>query len=777
MAVLALGFAGQAIGGAIGGSLFGVAASTIGGFVGQAIGGMVDNMLFPQKQEGPRLSDLSVTASTYGNPIPLLYGPENRIAGNLIWSSGLIETKRTTKQGGKGGPTVQTTEYSYRASFAIALSEGIVNRVRKVWANNKLIYDADAPAPDVPSALYEAMRVYPGNFTQTPDPTVESYVGVGQTPAYRGTAYVVFQDLQLADYGNRLPNLEFLVEAQAEVTVSQVVRDVAARCGIDPTRISTMGGGAEKVRGFAIGQASSGVGALQPLALAYDFDVSEVAGALRCIKRGSSPVGLISLDQLGGHDGFSERSGDIVSWSRTRVTALPRQSTVTFPDPARDWQPNSQSAQRSSGTADNALSTSVPLVLTADQGRALADRLLWEAWTGQQTGTTATDDRWDSIEPGRIYYVETPAGYEAVRIARVARGANGVIELDLRRDRSDIYVPSSLGVPSTVPDNPLSLPGLSQIILLDIPLLLDADETQASGFYWGVLGSGPGWRGADFLRSVSPPAFDNIAPQGAELTLGYVDAITPAPAPGYDSRDDLDLTTVIRVAMARPDMTLSSVTDAELFAGLNAIYLGPRDGHGGEIIQFGVASMVSPGVYDLSRLRRGQRGTEFAWGSHTDLDMAVLLEVGAVRRSDFGITDLNLARSYKAVSLLTLEVDTPAVVWTNTGVGLRPYSPVDLIAEGETGADVLMQWTRRSRIGEGVVPPPLAEETEAYVLRILTSGGALRREVALSTPGFTYTVAMQTADFGAPVTTLRWQVAQVSTAFGPGPFAESNGPV
>lgn len=777
MAVLALGFAGQAIGAGIGGSLFGVAASTIGGFIGSTIGGMVDNMLFPQKQEGPRLSDLTVTASTYGNPIALLYGPENRIAGNLIWSTGLIETKRKVKQGGKGGPSVPTTEYSYRASFAIALCEGTVARVRKVWANNKLIFDIDAPPPSVPVALYGAMRVYPGSFSQSPDPTMESYLGVGQTPAYRGTAYVMFEDLQLADYGNRLPNLEFLVEAQAEVTVGEVVDDVARRCGLDPTMISTMGVGGVVVRGFAIGQLSSGVAALQPLALAFDFDVSEVAGALRCIRRGTAPAGLITLDQLGGHDGFSERSGDIVSWNRTRVTALPRQSTVTFPDPDRDWQPNSQSAQRSSGSADNALSTSVPIVLTADQGRALADRLLWEAWTGQQTATTQTDDRWDSIEPGRIYYVETPAGYEAVRITRLTRGVNGVIELDLRRDRSEIYVPTSAGVPSTVPENPLSLPGLSRIILLDIPLLLDADEAQASGFYWGVLGSGPGWRGADFLRAVSPPAFDNVAPQGAELSLGYVAAATPAPALGYDSRDDLDLVTVIRITMHRPDMVLVGVTDAELFAGSNALYLGPQDGHGGEIIQFGVATMVSPGVYDLSRLRRGQRGTEFAWGSHVADEMGVLLEIGAVRRSDFGIGDLNLMRSYKAVSLLTLEIDTPAVAWTNTGVGLRPYAPVDLIAEGETGADVLMQWTRRSRIGEGVVPPPLAEETEAYRLQILTAGGALKREVALPTPGFTYTVAMQTADFGAPVTTLRWRVAQISATFGPGAFAESNGPV
>lgn len=771
MAQMVLGFAGRAIGAAIGGPI----GAAIGGYIGQAIGGMIDNELFPQKAEGPRLNDLTVTSSTYGKPLPLLFGPENRIAGNVIWSSGLIETKSKKKQGGKGGPVVQVTEYSYRSSIAVAIGEGVLGRVKKIWANNNVIYDADAPPPPIPVSLFSSMRFYRGDFTQTPDPTMEAYVGVGRTPAYRGTAYVVLADLQLADFGNRLPNLEFLIEAHPSISVGQVVADVVNRCGLDLNLASTVSL-TDPVRGFVIGTASSGIGAMQPLALAFDFDVAEVGGALRCVKRTAAAAAIVLSRDLAGHEGGQEQ-GDVLDWTRAQITSMPREATVTFSDPERDWQPSSQVARRSEGTANNNLATEIAVVMTADQARALADRMLWQAWTGIQTAAAVTDDRWISLEPGRSYWFETPAGLEPLRITRLTRGWNGIIELSLKRDRDEVYLSTAAGVPSTVPPNDLRLPGLSKIILLDIPLLLDADNAQASGFYWGVLGSGNGWRGADFLRAVSPPSFEIIAPQGAELTLGEVALPTPAPAPGFDSRSDLDMTTVIRVTMARETMTLSGVTDAEMLAGSNAIYLGPDHGHGGEIIQFGVADLVSPGVYDLSRLRRGQRGTEFAWGSHAADEMLVLLEIGSLRRSDFGVADLNLSRAYKAVSLLTLEVDTPAVAWANTGVGLRPYSPVDLIAEGETGGDVLMKWTRRSRIGEGVVPPPLAEETEAYVLRILTAGGALKREVALSTPSFTYTVAMQTADFGAPVTTLRWQVAQVSTVFGPGPFAESNGPV
>ena len=108
MAVLALGFAGQALGGAIGGSILGVSAASIGGFVGSTIGGLLDNMLFPQKQTGPRLDDLTVTASTYGKPLPLLFGPENRIAGNVIWSSG-VHRERPDGGSTADAPAVSTT--------------------------------------------------------------------------------------------------------------------------------------------------------------------------------------------------------------------------------------------------------------------------------------------------------------------------------------------------------------------------------------------------------------------------------------------------------------------------------------------------------------------------------------------------------------------------------------------------------------------------------------------------------------------------------------------
>lgn len=768
MASVALGTVGKAVGTYLGGPIGGM----IGGFVGSMLGQAVDNQLFPVKTEGPRLSDLTVTSSAYGRPLALIYGPKNRIAGNVFWSTGLIETVRKVKTSGKGGPSVQNKEYSYRASVAISLGEGVLNRIVKVWANTKLIYDADSPPPEIPPQHWSAMRFYQGTFTQTPDPTIEADKGVGNTPAYRGTAYVVIADLQLADYGNQIPNLEFLVEAHEEITAGEIVADFVVRCGLDIATVSTSAL-RDKVQGYVIGAAASGIAGIQPLAMAYNFDVAEVGGGLRCVKRTASPAGIILQKDLAGHEGGQQRP-DVIEWTRERVTHLPKEATITAPDPDRDFQPNSQIARRSQGTADSNLSNELPIVLTVPEAQDVATRALWEAWASQQQATARTDDRWIDLEPARSYYVETPAGLEPLRIVRLQRGVNGVIEIEMKRDRDEVYSSPTDGAFAPVPPNPLRNPGLTRLILLDIPLLVDADNDKPSGFYFGVVGSGH-WRGADVIRSIEAGGnFDPMESQGVELTAGLVAGVVPPPPSGFNSETDWDTATVIRITLDRPDMTLEGVSDAEALSGINGMWIGPADGHGGELIRFAEATMISAGVYDISRLRRGQQGTEFAWGSHVAGEIAVLLEIGALVRIDYGVQDLNLARYYKAVSLLTLPEDTPSRSWTNTGTGLRPYAPADLLGELISGGgDIELSWRRRSRIGAGIVPPPLAEEFERFRVDILPPVGTTpRRTVEVNDlTEWTYTAAMQTADFGAPVSSLRWRVAQISAAYGAGAFA------
>ncbi len=204
MASLLLGAAGSALGGALLGDGIGVLGATltgaqIGGAIGALAGGQIDAALSPGRhvaRQGPRLADLSLQASQEGAPIAAVYG-RVRLAGQVIWASRFRETVTTASQSGKGG-SVSETEYSYSISFAVGLCEGVCARIGRVWANGALL--------DLSRFTW---RLHCGSETQEADPAIAEIEGAANAPAYRGLCYVVFEDMALAEFGNRLPQLQF----------------------------------------------------------------------------------------------------------------------------------------------------------------------------------------------------------------------------------------------------------------------------------------------------------------------------------------------------------------------------------------------------------------------------------------------------------------------------------------------------------------------------------------------------------------------------------------
>lgn len=174
-----------------------VAKAYLSYHVSRAISG-----LFTDPVEGPRLDDFTIQTSSEGAAVPIVYG-RMRVSGQVIWAARPVETAQTRSAGGgKGGPKI--TEYSYTISFAVAVAEGPISGIGQIWADGNLIERAGL-----------VMRVHTGGQDQLPDPLIEAIEGAGQAPAYRGLAYVVFEDMPLEDFGARIPNLAFEVYGQA----------------------------------------------------------------------------------------------------------------------------------------------------------------------------------------------------------------------------------------------------------------------------------------------------------------------------------------------------------------------------------------------------------------------------------------------------------------------------------------------------------------------------------------------------------------------------------
>ncbi|WP_299843172.1 glycoside hydrolase/phage tail family protein [uncultured Roseovarius sp.] len=214
MATILLSAAGAAVGGSIGGSILGLSTAAIGRFAGALIGRSIDQRLLGEGSEAVetgRVNRMRLTGAGEGDPIAQIYG-RMRVSGQVIWATEFREDVTVTpgSSGGKGGspkpPTPEQREYSYSVSLAIALCEGKISNVNRIWADGREIWRNSLN-----------MRVYKGGPAQLPDPKMEAIEGAGNVPAYRGVAYVVIEDLNLGPFGNRVPQFNFEVSRPSPV--------------------------------------------------------------------------------------------------------------------------------------------------------------------------------------------------------------------------------------------------------------------------------------------------------------------------------------------------------------------------------------------------------------------------------------------------------------------------------------------------------------------------------------------------------------------------------
>lgn len=225
------------VGGVVGFFIGGPTGAAYGFQIGLAVGTVVSPTQLPGVQ-GPRLTENKTTTSQVGAPVVEVFGTD-AVAGTVIWLGDVVETSKTTSQGGKGAPEQDVTTYSYTQSIAIGLCRGPMAGIRRIWENGKLVYDMREQLPgesDVDfnnrllvSSVYQyggsaedltgiavphsgGFTLYLGDEEQLPDPTIELKEGVGNVPGYRGLMYIVYPDRLLTpEQALRHPNFKFEV--------------------------------------------------------------------------------------------------------------------------------------------------------------------------------------------------------------------------------------------------------------------------------------------------------------------------------------------------------------------------------------------------------------------------------------------------------------------------------------------------------------------------------------------------------------------------------------
>jgi hypothetical protein len=224
--------------------------------------------------------------------------------------------------------------------------------------------------------------------------------------------------------------------------------------------------------------------------------------------------------------------------------------------------------------------------------------------------------------------------------------------------------------------------------------------------------------------------------------------------------------------------TLASVTDIELFAGANTLALESSAGTW-EVLQFGNAELVSAGRYKLTRLLRGQRGTEGSIGNPAPAGARVVVLDNDITPLSITSADIGVASNWMVgpASEDLTDLSYAQLAFTPRGIGRRPYSVTHVSQPwkfARAPGDLTISWKRRTRAPAGdswdAIEVPLFEESEAYEVDIL-DGTSIKRTLATNTTNVVYTGAHQTADWGSLLDSgdsLQVKVFQVSAQFGRG---------
>ena len=696
------------------GSLFGPAGQIAGTLIGSAI----DDALFaPKDIEGARLKELAVSASSYGSPIARQYG-KMRVPGTIIWATDLKEHS-DRQSNGKGQP--KTVSYSYSISLAVALSSRPIDTVGRIWADGNLLRGT---AGDLKSG--GTLRIYSGLRDQPRDPLLSA--ALGETcPAFRGCAYAVFEDLDLTDFGNRIPSLSFEVEAgDASGLIGDLLSETAIGSDTGPAPFPELSGFAYE--SGSIGEIARLVDRLQPLVTHVDGDtvgisaLDEIDPSLRMVSQSTA-----------WDDGDFGRQAGLV---KTRGERTGRSiKALRYYDRARDFQPGLQHAANSGA---NGITFQFPAALSAGDALSLASRANTRAAASRDTLLWRCAELDPDVRPGALVMLPDMDGTFVVSSWEWRERG---VELELTRYRRDTktFEASDPGDAWKPRDR---LPSTTELRVFELPW--DGAGASSSRTILAAATAATGrWSGCAF-HAVRDGALTDLGQStGIRAISGSLDQPL---APSNAMRFEPDATLFVRIVDEETELVSTSI--AGLAYGENRLLVG------NEILQFAQATPLGAGQWELRGLLRGRGATEhFAASGHPSGTLATVLD-----QRILGLAETLAVLGASEFAAIGPWDEEPAVaVLENAGASLRPPSPVHARVRSAPDGSLLFTWTRRAR-GQWLWPDevelPLVEETERYEIGY----GTLEAPLA--------TWVTETVSFTLTAT----QVETLVAAYGANPF-------
>ncbi|MEM9434920.1 MAG: glycoside hydrolase/phage tail family protein [Pseudomonadota bacterium] len=533
--------------------------------------------------------------------------------------------------------------------------------------------------------------------------------------------------------------------------LSHVVARICEASGITQYDVRELHG---IVRGYSVDGMQTARAQLQPLMVAFGFDAIEEGGTLIFRNRDAAPVVSVAPEQF-----LVEGSDSVYEQLRAPEAEIVGQVRLGYVEADGEFTTRVADARFPDDITNSKSQNDMPLSLIGSEARGIAERWLAEARVARDSVRFTLPPSRGDVHAGDLVEIEGLGVTTLFRVDRVEDQGPRIVEA-VRAERQ-IYTPSD-AIEETPVTRPFQVPIPISAQFLDLPLLTGNEVPHAPY----VAATAQPWPGGAAVYS---------APQDNSYTLN---SILARPAIMGVTQSDLagatsgiwDRGEAVRVQLLRG--ALSSVTPEQVLNGANVAALGDGSNANWEVFQFAEATLVAPGLYDVSIRLRGQAGTEHLVPPIWQAGSRFVLLNTQVEQIELDLSARDLARHYR-IGPSTRPLDDPSYshyVEAIKGAGLRPYAPAQLTVLRDA-TDLMITWIRRTRIdGDSwsSVEVPLGEDSEAYLLRVSKSGSVLR-EVTLGTADWTYSEAQRTAD-GA-LAPFEIEVAQISQSYGPGAFA------
>ncbi|NJC06928.1 hypothetical protein GGQ97_002721 [Sphingomonas kaistensis] len=678
MANLVLGAAGAALGGPVGGAL------------GSMLGRQIDRSL--GRVPSARLSDLRAPSSQYGDQIPSIVR-SMRVAGVVNWTAQPVATATVSKSGSSQGSSV---------SFAYAISSGRVGQIGRIWADGRVIRDQEGRQ----EVSFE-MRLHDGDEDQPSDPLIASILGDASAPAFRGIAYILFEDFDLSSFGNRLPFITVELLGTGEPIAAEQV--LSSQLGID----GAIAAAEHLIEGCAL-TGDNLLSAIGPFCDAFEPSFAYADGEWSLGKAAIHHViddALWTLDHaaqsvvgVGGND-------------------HPTKVSVRFFDPDLDFAAGEKSA-RFLGV-ERLKRIELPAALEGKHAKATAfERLASTRGKAHPAWLKLPLSYADVCVGDHVSSSRSPAQRFLVCTKELA---SGELKFGLRRQAASIASEEADAggrrLAGALGREPLA------VSVVEMPGLPGENEPEVA-----ILVSGGH---VPFQQLPLAISIDGVEQTSSSAPTACSRAVLLDPLPA-SAGELIDKRNAIRVEFDK-DPFLTSCDESALLAGAN---LGWLDG---EFIQFATAKHLGRARYELSGLIRGR----------FDSGVAVVHDSGSqfIMLAPTAFTTLKVSHANIGATFVAKVHGPDGTVAEATatikGLAAKPWTPVHLSA-ADVADGLAVNWVRRCKEGApwlDAVETPIGSSREAYRVR-LTDQENVTLELETSTSSAVF-AAQSLASLGA----------------------------